>query len=319
VRGRPLAALGALVLLAAGCGGSSDGRPRPRAVTLALDFVPNAVHAPLYAAVRDGDDRAHGIRLVIRPPGRGPDSLRLVLSGRATLGVLDIHDLALARERGEDVVGVAALVQRPLGALLAQPGVHRPRDLAGRSVGVSGLPSDPAFLGAIVRHDGGDPTHIRQVTIGFKAVGALLTDRVAAVPAFWNAEGVALRQRGKRIRQFRVEDYGAPPYPEVVLFTSRKTLRARHADVVAALRAVGAGVREVEAHPEAAVGQMTTVADAPDAGLVRAQLAAVRPLFSPPLRLDRAVLERWADWDARVGLVRRRPDVGRAFAFGLAP
>jgi len=36
------------------------------------------------------------------------------------------------------------------------------------------------------------------------------------------------------------------------------------------------------------------------------------------LTLDRAVLERWADFDARIGLVRRRPDVGRAFAFGLA-
>jgi NitT/TauT family transport system substrate-binding protein/putative hydroxymethylpyrimidine transport system substrate-binding protein len=312
-----VAALCCAVLAVAGCGGDANGRAQDPAVPLALDFVPNPVHAPLYAAVRRGYDRANGIRLQIRPPGRGPDSLKLVLSGRATVGVLDIHDLAIAGEHGADVVGIGALVQRPLGALLAQPEVRRPRDLAGRSVGVSGLPSDPAFIRAIVNHDGGDYARIRQVTIGFKAVSALLTRRVAAVPAFWNAEGVALAHRGKRIRQFRVEDYGAPAYPEVVLITSRRTLRTRRADVVAALRAIAAGVRDVVAHPDPAVRQMAAVSEAPDTSLVRAQLDAVRPLFEPVLRLDRDVLDRWADFDARVGLVDRRPDVGRLFDLGL--
>jgi putative hydroxymethylpyrimidine transport system substrate-binding protein len=76
-------------------------------------------------------------------------------------------------------------------------------------------------------------------------------------------------------------------------------------------------VRDVVAHPEPAVRQMAAVAEAPDTGLVRAQLDAVRPLFEPVLQLDRGVLERWADFDARVGLVHRRPDVGRLFDLSL--
>lgn len=44
-----------------------------------------------------------------------------------------------------------------------------------------------------------------------------------------------------------------------------------------------------------------------DLALVEAQLAAVRPLFRPAVRLDRRVLERWADYDARIGIVERRP------------
>ena len=91
-------------------------------VTIALDFVPNPVHAPIYMA---GD----GLR--IRKPGSGPDSLKLVSSGKVELGVLDIHDLAIAREQGSDLVAVAALVGKPLAALIAQPDVARPRDLAG--------------------------------------------------------------------------------------------------------------------------------------------------------------------------------------------
>jgi hypothetical protein len=33
--------------------------------------------------------------------------------------------------------------------------------------------------------------------------------------------------------------------------------------------------------------------------------------------LERDVLERWADFDARIGIVDRRPDVERAFAFDI--
>jgi putative hydroxymethylpyrimidine transport system substrate-binding protein len=209
-------ALAAIILtllaavLVAGCGGSDDARSAPAKVDLALDFTPNAVHAPIYAAVRRGFDRVNGIALHIRQPGQGPDALKLVASGQAALGVLDVGDLAIARERGIDIVVVGALVDRPLAALITQPQIRRPRDLDGKTIGVSGLPSDPAFVKAIMAHDGGDVRTVRQVTIGFAAVSALLTRRVAAVPAFWNAEGIALRRRGRKVREFRVDDYGAP-------------------------------------------------------------------------------------------------------------
>jgi NitT/TauT family transport system substrate-binding protein/putative hydroxymethylpyrimidine transport system substrate-binding protein len=55
-----------------------------------------------------------------------------------------------------------------------------------------------------------------------------------------------------------------------------------------------------------------------DVRLVRAQLRALRPVVVPPMRLDRAVLERWADFDERFGIVKRRPDVDTAFAFDVA-
>jgi NitT/TauT family transport system substrate-binding protein/putative hydroxymethylpyrimidine transport system substrate-binding protein len=324
---RALALIAAVAALA-GCGGGggggerSGGEPGPERkaapATIALDFTPNAVHAPIYAAVREGLDRRHGVRLRIREPGSSPNSLALLTSGRVDVGILDIHDLAIARQRGVDVVGVAALVQKPLAALIAQPSIRRPRDLAGRQVGVSGLPSDPAFVRAIVEGDGGDASRVREVTIGFQAVSSILSRRVDAVPAFWNAEGVALRERGVRTREFRVEDYGAPPYPEVVLVTARRTLARKRAVVAGVVAAIGDGVRSVVARPEPAARQVARAAGEADIGLVRAQLRALRPVVMPPMRLDRAVLERWADFDERFGIVKRRPDVGAAFAFDVA-
>ena len=301
-----------LVLLALAACGSEEEQPAAvqEPVTVALDFVPNPVHAPIYMA---------GDGIEIRKPGSGPDSLKLVTSGTVELGVLDIHDLAIARAAGSDLVAVGALVGKPLAAVIAQPDVSRPRDLAGRTVGVSGLPSDPAFLRAIIEHDGGDFERVKQVTIGFNAVSRLLTQRVDAAPAFWNAEGVALKQRGLKAREFRVEDYGAPPYPEVVLVTSRATLRSDRERIATALDAIAAGVDRTRANSDEAVSVIAKAAETDDTALVRAQLDAVLPLFADGLRLDRAVLEQWADFDARIGLVEERPDVARAFDVTLRP
>jgi NitT/TauT family transport system substrate-binding protein/putative hydroxymethylpyrimidine transport system substrate-binding protein len=302
-------------LLGLGCGDDGrDGAANPSTAIIGLDFTPNAVHAPIYAAVRNGYDRKHGVRLRIRPPGSSPDSLKLLTSGRADLAVLDIHDLGLARERGADVVGVAALVQRPLAAIIAQADIRRPRDLEGRRVGVSGLPSDPAVLRAVVEGDGGDYDKVRQVTIGFAAVPSLIEKRIDAVPAFWNAEGVTLRQRGVRTREFRVDDFGAPRYPEVVLVTTRETLDQRRAMIQGAVEALKDGTESVLSDPEPAVADIARAGGA-DEELVQAQLRAVSPILRPPLKLSRAALERWADFDKRFGILKRRPDVERAFVF----
>jgi putative hydroxymethylpyrimidine transport system substrate-binding protein len=298
-----------LVLVLAACGSSSpSSAPSARPATIALDFTPNAVHAPLYMA---------GDALRIRKPGAGPDSLKLVSTGKVDLGVLDIHDLAIAREQGVDLVAVGVLVGKPLAALIAQPGIARPRDLAGKTVGVSGLPSDPAFLKAIVTDDGGDYAKVKQVTIGFNAVSRLLTKRVDAVPAFWNAEGVVLKARGLDAKEFRVEDYGAPPYPEVVLVTARKTLDAKRATIAAALAAIRGGVAATRKDPGAAVAKIAKAAETDDTSLVRQQLDAVAPLFADDLKAPNDVLNAWADFDARIGLVKTRPDVAKTFDFGL--
>jgi NitT/TauT family transport system substrate-binding protein/putative hydroxymethylpyrimidine transport system substrate-binding protein len=307
-----------LAVLAAGCGGSARTNG-PTPLSLALDFTPNAAHAPIYAAARTGADRRHGIRLRILGPGTGtPDSLKLVTSGRADVGVLDIHDLGLAAERGAHIVAIGALVQKPLAAVIARAGIKRPRDLAGKTVGVTGLPSDVAVLNAVVSGDGGDFSSVKQHTIGFSAVPQMVAGRVDAVTAFWNAEGVVLHTRGVKTSDFRVDRYGAPPYPEVVLFAKRDTVAKHRTDLRNLLAALAEGVRDVHRDPDAAVKQIADVSNA-DEPLVRAQLKAVDPLFDPPLRFDPSVLQQWATWDARFGILPQRPNVRRLFALTLAP
>ena len=152
----PLLALLATAVLLTACGGStSDDRPNADA-TLMLDFTPNAAHAGIYSAVAHGFDDAEGVHLKVRVPGSSTDAVKLLLSGRTQFSVMDIHDLALAGARGRDLVAVMSIVQRPLAAVLATPDVKSPRELAGRKVGVTGLPSDDAVLRSIVAGAGGD-------------------------------------------------------------------------------------------------------------------------------------------------------------------
>src|SRR3954452_16411418 len=247
-----LLALVAAALVAAGCGGGGEDRTG-RGATLVLDFAPNAVHSGIYVAKAHGYDQAESVDLRVRVPSASTEGLKLLLAQRADFAVLDIHDLALARQQGRYVVGILPLVQRPLAAVLAQPGIGSPRDLQGRSAGVTGLPSDRAVLHSIVRGAVGAPARVREVTIGFNAVQALLGGRVAAATAFWNVEGVALKARRPKTHEVRVDDYGAPAYPELVVCATRAPLREEPALARATVAALVRGYDEALTDPEGAV------------------------------------------------------------------
>src|SRR3954447_11480348 len=188
--GRPPAVLAlAAPLVARGCSRDED-RPNA-AATLVLDGRPSAVDAGIELAIARDFDAAEGVGLHARAPASPGDGLRRLLDGGADFAVLDIHDLAQARERGRDVVGVMAIVQRPLAAVLADPGAGRPRDIAGLRVGVTGARSDGAILAAILRYDGSTVRRVRQVRVR-APLPALLAGRVNAAVGRWSSDGVEL-------------------------------------------------------------------------------------------------------------------------------
>jgi len=176
-------------------------------------------------------------------------------------------------------------------------------------------------LRSIVAGDGGDAGKVRSVTIGFQAVKALLAGRVAGATAFWNAEGVALREQRPDIREFRVDDFGAPSYPELVLAVTRETLEDDAPEIRATIRALQRGYGEVQRDPESAVAAMLAAEPRLDQATLTAQLDAVDEAFTAGAggfgRLRRDVLDAWADWDVEFGILQERPDVERAFDFTL--
>jgi putative hydroxymethylpyrimidine transport system substrate-binding protein len=321
---RAVALLAAALALAgvAGCGGSGAEPGAPKGATVVLDFVPNAVHTGIYAAQAEGFYEDAGVDLKVQAPGESTDAPKLLGAGKVEFAILDITDLGIAREKGIPLVGVMPIVQRPLASVIARGDgpVRSPRDLEGQRVGVSGLPSDEAVVDSEVEADGGDPAKVDQVTIGFTAVPSLAAGKVEAATGFWNAEAVALREQGVPIRVFKVDDFGAPPYPELVLCVSRETLRDDRSLVAATVRALRRGYEETINDPESAVEALVDRAHVDRTATAR-ELAAVSPAFTEGAtrygELAPKALAAWARWEVRFGITKRAPDVGRAFAPGF--
>lgn len=333
-RARKLVLVAMTVLVAAltaACGGhgasaganTADGKTSPKPVSLVLDFTPNAVHAGIYTALARGYDHAAGIDLHVIVPSESTDAIRLLETGRADFAILDIHDLAIARERGQPIAGILPIVQRPLAAVIGQPQFHSPAQLQGQTVGVSGDPSDTAVLDSEVRGAGGDPARVKTITIGFNAVADLLAGRVAAATAFWNDEGVTLQRRRPGFHVFRVEDYGAPSYPELVVCASTASLHAHPQLAHALVTTLSRGYDAVIRHPAAGAHALESQVPGLDPTLVRTELAGLVPAFTGPEHqfgvLDLPLLRRWAIWEHRFGIVKTVPDVATTFDTRFAP
>ena len=301
-------ALLAAVFLAAGgvgCGGDGAEPGVPKGATLVLDFTPNAVHSGLYTALDRGLYADAGVDLQIREPGESSDAPKLLASGRAEFAILDIHDLGIARERGLDLVGVMPIVQRPLAAVIARRDgpIRRPRDLARHTVGVTGLPSDEAVVDSEVSAD------------GFNAVSSLAAAKVDATTGFWNSEGVALKRQGIPIRTFKVDDYGAPPYPELILTTSRQTLATDPTLVRSVAAATHRGYALTVSQPARALDALLATNPALDRDDQQAQLNALLPDLHPA-PFNPAILRAWSSWDVAHGLLQHPVEIDRAFDLG---
>lgn len=318
------AVLAASVLVACGDDGAEPGAPR--GATLVLDFQPNAVHAGLYAAQERGYFEAEGIDLEIQQPSATADGAKLLAAGRADFAILDINDFGIARERGLDIVAIAAIVQRPLASVIAadRDEIRTPADLEGKTIGVTGVPSDDAVLDTILAEGGVDPDSVERQTIGFESVPLLAAGRIDAATAFWNAEGVDLKRMGIPTREFRVDEFGAPRYPELVVVTSRQVFRDRD-PVCGFEEGLRKGYEALDEDPSSALDDLLEAVPNKDEEGQRAQLDALflgdafRPMRSKKGRkqtsaeLQAPSIRGWAGWARQEGLIEDPAAVVNAF------
>jgi NitT/TauT family transport system substrate-binding protein/putative hydroxymethylpyrimidine transport system substrate-binding protein len=299
-----LAALLAAVLVAAGAIGCDDDGAEPgasREATLVLDFQPNAVHTGIYSALHRGYFEDEGLDVEIQEPSASTDAPKLLEAGRADFAVMDINDFGIALEQGLELRPVAAVVQRPLAAVIAgdREQVVRPRDLEGGTVGVTGLPSDDAVLDAVLEADGADPSSVERVTIGFDSVAALSAGRVDAATAFWNAEGVTLKGLGVPTREFRIDDFGAGPYPELLVVV-RAADREKLEGFASAL---STAYSEMARQPDAALEDLLAEVPELDPDEQRAQFEALNAARAFERHVEIIGLFNWLQFASEHGIV----------------
>jgi putative hydroxymethylpyrimidine transport system substrate-binding protein len=306
-----------LALAVAGCGGDDDegggatGTTQaqacqgqqlasPEDVTLILDFLPNPVHIAIYQGLATGTYKANNINLKVQTPTSTSDTLRLLATDRADIGIVSLLDFLTSQQR-QPITAFMALEQRPLGSLLAleKSGITSPKDLEGKTVGVTGVPSDLAAVNSMVSNAGGDPSKVKTVTIGFNAVQNLIAGKVDAAVGFWNAEGVQL-QAQEPTKVFKLDEFGAPPYPELVAFTRNDTIQENAALTCAFTKATVEGYASATANPDQALDNLTRQAEGLALSDAKAQYEALKPVYQADApvygALDLEVLGQYLTW-----------------------
>jgi putative hydroxymethylpyrimidine transport system substrate-binding protein len=327
-----LAALAALVVgLLAGCGEkeTQTGAVRPEPFELVLDYFPNADHAPIYAAQAGGHFHDVGLDVRVRAPSDPSAPIAQAAAGRADLAISYEPQVFRARDGGQEVVSVGALVQRPLTSIISLPkaGVRTPADLRGKRVGTAGIDYQAAFLRTILRRAGVDPATVRVQDVGFNLTPALLTRRVDAVlGAFFNYEGVELKLQKRDPQIIRVDQAGVPTYDELVFVASEAELDDPDASgrVRRFLAAVARGTRDLERDPRSGLRALMRANPELDERLQRASIAVTLPLFQPPPGRPFGWQEPrdWSafqSWMRREGLLRAEEPAGPAFTNALLP
>jgi len=315
--------LAVLALATAGCGGDGDdggaggGQTATTAAaastcagqqlgssteaTLILDFLPNPVHIAIYQGLAGGSYRANNLDLKVRTPTSTSDTLRLLATDRADIGIVSLLDFLTSYKQRQPITAFMALEQRPLGSLLAleKSGLASPKALEGQTVGVTGVPSDLAAVKSMVAYDGGDPTKVKTVTIGFNAVQNLIAGKVKAAVGFWNAEGVQLQQQ-QPTTIFKLDEFGAPPYPELVVFARNQTIQQNPALICAFVKATVDGYTQATANPDQALANLSKQAEGLALSDAKAQYEALKPVYQATApaygKLDLKVLGEYLTW-----------------------
>ena len=295
-----LAALLTLGLAACGEKKEATGEAALERVDLVLDYLPNADHAGIYAAIEEGEFKQAALDVKLRTPSDPSAPLKLLASGKADLAISYEPELLLARAKGAKLVSIGALVQRPLTSIVSLGGreaIRRPAELEGRRVGTSGIPYQDAYLKTILQNAGADPERVRPVNVGFSLVPALLTKRVdATLGMFWNVEGVQLRLQDRKPVILRMDEVGVPTYNELVIVAREADVRSRGPVLRRVMRALARGHQHLREDIDSGVDAVVKANPDLKASLQRAQVQATLPVFFPRDKTKPFGYQREQDW-----------------------
>ncbi len=269
----------ALILVSAGSAGGQK-------VTLTLDWTPNPDHVGFYYARDTGLFAKSGLDISIRAPSDPTAPLKLVAVGKSDLAVSYEPELFFAAAKKLPVVAVAAVVPQPLNSIMAiEPTIRSIGNLAGRTVGITGVPSDYATLDTALKSVGLTRKDVKVVSVGYNLLPALLAHKVDAVLGVYrNVEGIQLQQRGLHPTVIPVDHAGVPTYDELVLVANSSRLRSDPQYRSTVRRFVGAflaGTAEARRNPRRALTILRHVTASERAFLARATPATLALLAGP--------------------------------------
>jgi putative hydroxymethylpyrimidine transport system substrate-binding protein len=316
-----------IAAVASGCGAKKDVLQPASAQRLQvmLDYFPNADHAPIYAALANGDFKAAGLDVQIRQPADPSSPIRQLAAGRVDLAVSYEPEVLRARDKGLQVIAVGALVHGPLTSIISLPRgrVRKPSDLAGKTVGTAGIDYQSAYLDSILGAHNVDRSKVKVQNVGFNLLPALITGKVDAIlGGFWNYEAIDLAQRHRKPNVIRIEQAGVPSYDELVFVANADGLQRDGPVIRRFMQALARGAQRVARDPQAGVAALVKANRDLDPKLQSESVKVTLPRFAAPAGRPYGWLDpqQWAsfgEWMQAHSLIRR--GAGGAFTNRFLP
>jgi len=260
-----------------------------------LDFFPNPNHVPLYVAqeLRMFDDEGVEVDLIV--PANPSDPPLLAAARSFEIALTPQINYLIARSEGLPLMAIGALIDAPLGGLLAISGcgIDALADLRGQRVGYALAPLEPILWGTMLGSAGVREDEVDLINVGFNTMVALVSGHVEAIGAFRNYERIQLELLGHEPVFFPQEAYGVPDTYDLLIVGHPETLASRDAQVGGFLRALSQAIMFTRANPDEAYRHFLHANPDLDDELNRRAFGETLALFAGGVRHDDDAL-----WDA---------------------
>jgi len=285
-----------------------------------LDWYPNAVHGFIYEAIEKGYYVEEGLDVKIHFPANVNDGISMPAVGKADLGVFYMGD-TIRTKANEDVPvkSVGAVLQSEMAIVLslADKNIKTPKDLEGKKVGHCNPEVAEALVNAMVKNDGGDPSTISYMDVGFDLMSAMTTGNVdATYGCMLNHEVPQMEKEGFDVNYFMSSDFGVPKAYELVFLAGEKQLAENPEKIKKFLRASKKGFADMQKDPDATVKVLLEKQNAENFPLNEEVEQKSMEILLPVMETENAKFlsqteedwQKYIDWMFETGLITKKMD-----------
>lgn len=250
-------------------------------ISLVLDWLPQAFHAPLFFAKERGYFAEEGLEVEFRVPADPTTVLQTVAAGKDDFGINYPADVLVARSERVPVVSVMTLIQHPLitFSALKDSGIKEPRDLAGKKVALPVVTTSKGTLETMLKYQGKSLEDVEIVDPGYDVITPLISGNVDASMLLWGMETLLVEEQGFSLNIMRSQEYGVPDYPEIIFITTQEKVLENPELVQKFVRAVARGYEDATVDLQAAVQAMKRAKPEVDADFQNRSIEILAPLW----------------------------------------
>ncbi|MEP7454071.1 ABC transporter substrate-binding protein [Phyllobacterium sp. SB3] len=280
-------------------------------LTVLLEWFVNPDHAPMIIAKERGLFADAGLDVEFIPPADPSAVPRLVSAKQADIGIHYQPSLYLDHEAGLPLVRFGTLVETPLNTVtvLANGPIKSLGDLKGKKIGFSVSGFEDAMLRRMLAAEGLTKDDVELINVNFSLSPSLIGGKVdATLGGFRNFELTQMKLAGHEGRSFFPEEYGVPPYDELIYVTHRDA--AKDSRLRRFLGAVEQASIFMTNHPQEAWELFVRAYPNLDDELNRTAFFDTLPRFAKrPAAVDHLRYARFGAFMQETGLIKTAPAV----------